>query len=233
MHLVAEQTSARPTNLPLPRDVALGTPTRPSWRGRTHLIALVLSVPLLSLLIAGSDGARERWGLVIYAIGLTAMLGASTTYHRWVHTVRWRTRWRRADHAMIFLAIAGTCTPLALAVLSTRLAVVMLSIVWAAAIVGVTIKLAGWRRADRAASAMYITNGWAGTMLIPAMASNGQWTALVLLMSGGLVYTFGALGFARQWPTLRPHVFSFHEVWHLCTLAAAAAHFIAIWSVIG
>ena len=128
---------------------------------------------------------------------------------------------------------AGTCTPLALAVLSTRLAVVMLSIVWAAAIVGVTIKLAGWRRADRAASAMYITNGWAGTMLIPAMASNGQWTALVLLMAGGLVYTFGALGFARQWPTLRPHVFSFHEVWHLCTLAAAAAHFIAIWSVIG
>ena len=53
----------------------------------------------------------------------------------------------------------------------------------------------------------------------------------VLLLLGGVIYTIGALGFARRWPTLKPSVFSYHEVWHLCTLTAAAAHLAAVWIV--
>lgn len=78
---------------------------------------------------------------------------------------------------------------------------------------------------------MYITNGWAGLVLIPALAAAGLVVPTVLLLIGGVVYTAGALGFARRWPTLRPTVFSYHEVWHLCTLVAAAAHLAAVWIV--
>ena len=78
-----------------PMDVPLGSPTRPSWRGRLHLVTLVVAVPLFTMLVIAADGARARVGVVIYAAGLCAMFGVSVTYHRWVHTVRGRAMWRR------------------------------------------------------------------------------------------------------------------------------------------
>jgi hemolysin III len=212
-------------------DVPLGTVTRPSWRGRSHLIALVVAVPLLTRMLMGADGGRTGAGILVYAVGLCSMLLVSTTYHRWVHTLRWRTIWRRADHAMIFAAIAGTYTPLCLALFPTTAAIVTLAVVWSAALVGATIKFANWQRAEPAATAMYVTNGWAGVVLIPALTGAGLVLPTVLLVLGGIIYTIGALGFARRWPTLKPSVFSYHEVWHLCTLTAAAAHLAAVWIV--
>ena len=163
------------------RDVPLGTVTRPSWRGRSHLIALVVAVPLLVTMLATVPAGNTRVGVAIYAAGLCSMLVASTTYHRWVHTLRWRAVWRRADHAMIYMAIAGTATPLCLVVLPPIAAFVTLGLLWSAAVVGATIKLFRWRRGDRLATAMYITNRWAGVVLIPAMAVHGFLWPTVLL----------------------------------------------------
>lgn len=84
------------------------------------------SVPLIIGLAIESDGARARGGAIVYAVGLCAMLAVSTTYHRWVHTLRARAMWRRADHATIFALIGGTCTALALSSLTTRAAVALL-----------------------------------------------------------------------------------------------------------
>jgi hemolysin III len=212
-------------------DVPLGSVTRPTWRGRSHLFALVVAVPLLAVMSTRVDGAEAGAGLLIYAGSLCSMLLASTTYHRWAHTVRWRTIWRRADHALIYAAIAGTYTPLALALFPTTAAIATLVVVWSAALVGATIKLADWQRADPVARAMYLTNGWAGLVLLPALVAAGLVVPTVLLLLGGVVYTAGALGFARRWPTLKPTVFSYHEVWHLCTLTAAGAHLAAVWIV--
>ncbi len=152
--------------------------------------------------------------------------------HRWVHTVRWRARWRRLDHATIFAAIAGTCTPLCLALLGPGATVAMLVVSWSAAVVGATIKLTAWTRGDVVASAMYIANGWVGLLLVPALVARGQWVAMAMLMAGGVTYTAGAVGFFRQWPTLRPAVFSYHEVWHVWTVAAVAFHLAAVWIVV-
>ena len=88
-------------------DEPLGTVGRPSQRGRLHFIALVSVIPLLVVLAIEVDGARARAAVVMYAIGLCTMLAVSTTYHRWVHTIRARAAWRRADHAAILLAIDG------------------------------------------------------------------------------------------------------------------------------
>ena len=97
-------------------DVPLGSPTRPRWRGRVHLLALWAAVPALVVLVLLADGARARTGAIFYGVGLCAMLAVSVTYHRWVHTLRARARWRRADHATIYLLIAGTYTAISLAV---------------------------------------------------------------------------------------------------------------------
>jgi hemolysin III len=209
-------------------DAPLGTPDRPSWRGRLHLIGLWSAIPLVVALAIASDGARSRAGAIVYAIGLCAMLAVSTTYHRWVHTVRARELWRRLDHATIFTLIAGTCTALALTSLSTVPAIVMVTAIWLAAVAGVVLKLVHFERANRFGPALYVAMGWSGAALVPAIWQRGGAVPLVCFVAGGVVYTVGAIGFARRWPRLRPAEFSYHEVWHAFTIAAAGLHFAAI-----
>ena len=209
-------------------DAPLGSASRPSWRGRLHLIALVCAVPMLVVLAVASNGARARAGVIVYAVGLCSMLTVSTTYHRWVHTIRARATWRRADHATIFAAIAGTSTALVLTSVPNGLAIVMLIIVWSAGAAGAALKVMSFHRADRAGAVMYVALGWSGLVLVPAVWQRSGIVAPGLLLGGGLLYTVGAAGFRRQWPNLRSSTFSYHEVWHAFTIAAAGLHFAAV-----
>lgn len=212
-------------------DEPLGTIGRPSWRGRLHLIALCSVVPLLAVLAVESNGARSRAAVIMYAVGLCSMLAVSTTYHRWVHTIRARAAWRRADHATIFAAIAGTFAALALICLGTGPAIATLVLVWGAAAASAAVKVLWFDRAHRFGSAMYISLGWAGLAIAPALWHRGGAPTVGLVLGGGVIYTVGALAFSKQWPTLRPSRFSYHEFWHACTLAAAGLHLAAIWTV--
>jgi hemolysin III len=213
-------------------DAPLGSASRPTWRGLLHLIALLAAIPLLVALSIVSNGARMRAAVIVYAVGLCSMLTASTVYHRWVHSLRARAIWRRADHAMIFAAIAGTFTALALSTLATGPAIAMLIAIWAGAATGAVVKFTQFHRADRIGSVMYVAMGWAGLALVPALWHRHEQLAVVLLVAGGVMYTLGALAFRRKWPTLRPATFSYHEVWHAFTIAAAGLHLAAVWVVV-
>lgn len=216
---------------PLERDVPLGCVQRPSWRGRLHAMALVVALPFLVALAIVANGARARVGVIVYAVGLCTMFAVSATYHRWVHTLRARARWRRADHAAIYAAIAGSFTPVCLLAVPDRWNTPMLMFVWAGALFGAAIKLVGWRHATLVGSVLYIGLGWVGAAAIPAVwRRDGVWPA-VMLMIGGLLYTGGAFAFSRRWPRRISEAFSYHEVWHGFTVAAAAAHFVAVWQV--
>jgi hemolysin III len=209
-------------------DAPLGSPTRPTWRGRLHLIGLWIAIPLVIALVVAAHDARARAAVIVYGAGLCSMLAVSTTYHRWVHTVRSRDMWRRADHATIFAAIAGTCTALALTTLSTGAAIAMVVVVWLAALAGAAFKVVGFDRAHWLGGPMYIALGWSGLALVPAVWRSGGALPAVLMLGGGLMYTGGAVVFGRQWPTLRPARFSYHEVWHACTIVAAGLHFATV-----
>jgi hemolysin III len=217
--------------VPRELDVPLGSPERPSWRGRLHLIALTVLLPVLVVLAIESGGARARAGVIVYAVGLCSMLAVSTTYHRFVHTVRARAAWRRADHATIFAAIGGTMTALVLATVGNALAITVLVVVWLAAVVGALVKAVGHRHADRIGGVLYIGIGWSGIVLVPVLWSRMGVVPVALLVAGGLAYTVGAAGFTRRWPTLRPSTFSYHEVWHVFTIVAAGLHLSAVWHV--
>jgi hemolysin III len=67
---------------------------------------------------------------------------------------------------------------------------------------------------------------------VPALWHRHESLAMVLLVAGGVMYTLGALAFRRKWPTLRPATFSYHEVWHAFTIAAAGLHLAAVWVVV-
>lgn len=212
----------------------LGSELRPSWRGRTHMLTLAVVAPAFVVLLALAHDARARVGVAVYAAGLCAMFAVSTTFHRWVHTVRARRIWQRADHATIYAAIAGTSTPISLVVMPRPWDIVLLALLWAGAIGGALMKTLAfeWRRANAVGGALYIGLGWAGVAALPFIwRHSGLWTA-ILMLCGGVLYTVGAIGFARGFPRLRPAVFGYHEVWHLFTIAAATTQFIAIWAVV-
>ena len=157
------------------------------------------------------------------------MLTASATYHRWVHTLRARAWWRKADHAMIFAAIAGTFTPLCLLGVPNWLGVPLLVVMWVGGCFGAVMKFVGWRHARIMGGILYMGLSWAGAAAIPMIWQRvGVWPA-VLVMIGGAFYTVGAIWLNRQWPRLRPAVFSYHEVWHACTVVAALTHLGAVW----
>lgn len=195
------------------------------------MIGLFAAIPALALLIVFADGARAKVGVSIYAVGMCAMFAASTTYHRWVDELRSRAAWRRADHAMIFAAMGGSATPVVLIVMPSGWGIALLSVAWAVSIAGAVLKLGHWRHGDTIGTALIPTVSALGALALPALwVRGGVAPAILYVVSGGL-YIFGAWWFAKTWPRLRPAVFSYHEVWHVFTVAAAAAHFAAVWVI--
>ena len=122
-------------------------------------------------------------------------------------------------------------TALALGTLETVPAVAALTVTWVAALCGASAKLLRFDRSDRFGSIMYGVTGWSGLLAVPSLWRHGELLVLCLVVAGGLVYSLGAIGFGRRWPTLRPSTFSYHEVWHACTIAAAGLHLAAVWAI--
>jgi hemolysin III len=212
-------------------DVPLGHHARPIWRGRVHLIALYLAAPSLAMLIVYSDSARARIAACVYAVGLFSMFAVSTTYHRWVHHLRLRAIWRRADHAMIFAAIAGSATPVVLIAVPGTFGIVLIALVWATSFAGAACKLARWHHGNAVGTGFYAAVSLLSALAIPQLWVNGGVRPAVLVLVGGLVYIVGAIWFAKNYPKLRPSVFSFHEVWHVFTVVAAGTHFAGVWAI--
>jgi len=213
-------------------DAPLGTAARPHWRGRLHVFAFLAALPLLGVLTVVADGRRARLAVLVYAAGLCSMFLVSATYHRWVHTLRARAFWRRADHATIYAAIAGTFTPICLIGAPNGIGPAVLVLMWTGAFVGMSMKLLGWRHARIVGGILYIGLSWAGMVVMPQLWEHAGIVPALLVMVGGLFYTLGAIWFHRQWPELRPAVFSYHEVWHAFTVIAAFAHLAAVWMIV-
>lgn len=212
-------------------DHPLGSEARPLWRGRLHVYAVIVAVPTFVLLILRVHDGRSRTAVTVHAIGVCSMLLISATYHRWVHTVRARELWRRADHSAIYAAIAGTATPMCMLVAPAAATGPLLVMLWGGGACGAAMKLSGWRHARVIGGSMYMILGWSMVVLAPALWRHAGAVATCLVMLGGACYTIGAIGLLRRWPLLRPGVFSYHEVWHAWTIAAAGLHVAAVWII--
>lgn len=204
----------------------------PLLRGVSHLWAVPFAVAAAVTLIVLADGPAGRVASAVYGAGLVALFAGSATYHRWRWDDRWRPLLRRIDHSTIFVFIAASYTPVGMLVLDGVLQVTVLTAVWLGAVAGVAFSLA-WIDAPRWLQAvLYVGLGWVAVIATPSILDRLGVAPFVLIAVGGLLYTAGAVVYARQRPDPWPLTFGFHEIFHAFVIGAAVCHFVAICFVV-
>jgi hemolysin III len=201
---------------------------KPRLRGVSHQYAFFAAMAAGAALVVLARGAQARVAVAVYALSLCAMFGASALYHRIDWSPGPRAWLRRLDHSMIYVLVAGTYTPFALLVLAPALGWTILGVVWAGALAGVVLSLVWIDKPRWLSAVLYVALGWVAVVVLPQLWDRAGVMAAALLATGGVLYTLGAVVYARRRPDPAPRVFGYHEVFHVLVIAAAAAQFAAV-----
>lgn len=200
---------------------------KPKWRGWIHAGTFPLAIAAGIVLICLADGAPAKWASAVFMACSLLLFGISAVYHRFNWSPKVKAVFRRLDHSNIFLLIAGTYTPIAVCALPTTKAIILLSIVWGGALLGIGFRVF-WLTAPRWLYVpLYVALGWAAMMYIVDLV-NANVAMMVLVLVGGVFYTVGATFYALKRPNPVPGVFGFHELFHSCTVIAFLCHWTAI-----
>jgi len=195
----------------------------------TSGIASGLSVAALVVMVVHAARRGDGWCVAACAIfGASLILSnlSSTLYHA-IAPPRAKRVFRVFDHLSIYFLIAGTYAPFGLIVMSRAWAIPILAIVWGGAFLAILMKLF-WVRAPKwLSAAIALTLGWVAAAAFPQLLKLST-AALLLVVAGGILYTAGAIIYARRRPDPIPHVFGYHELFHVLTLGAVGCQYAAI-----
>lgn len=201
----------------------------------THFIGMMLAVfAAVPLLVkAGvSSGGEHFIAMAIFMASMILLYGASATYHSVNLTGRYLRIFRKLDHMMIFVLIAGSYTPVCLIVLGGELGYTLLALVWGIALAGMLVK-AFWITCPKwFSSAIYIAmGGWVCVLVFGRLFDTLSTAAFLWLLAGGIIYTVGGVIYALKLPLFnsRHREFGSHEVFHLFVMAGSLCHFIFMY----
>jgi hemolysin III len=204
------------------------TSDKPLLRGVSHQFAVFCAAGAGLVLVAMARTAHAALATAVYAASLVAMFSVSAAYHRGRWGPRAAAIWRRADHATIFLFIAGTYTPICLLAIGGSVGIRLLALVWGGAALG-AIQALAWVHAPRAlTAALYAALGWVLVAYWRDVAAALGTAPLALVAIGGALYTAGAIVYALRRPDPAPQVFGYHEIFHALVIAASLCHFAAV-----
>jgi hemolysin III len=199
--------------------------TKPLLRGVSHQVAFFAALLPLGWLLGRARPGLATVAAAVYGGSLLLLLGTSALYHR----VHWRPAARalvkRLDHSAIFVLIAGTYTPIFLLAVGGQLGSGLCLTLWLGALLGIAQTL-GWPAAPRWLHVgIYVVLGWIGALGLAAeLRSIGLW-GMTYHVLGGVLYTVGAIVYARRRPDPYPTVFGYHEVFHLLVIVACGCLF--------
>lgn len=200
----------------------------------THFIAMMLTVfaavPLL-VKSALSDTANMLPAMTIFILSMVLLYGASATYHSLNIGGRALRIFRKVDHMMIFVLIAGSYTPVCLIVLGGRMGYTLFAVVWGIAIVGMLLK-ACWVTCPKwFSSIIYIAMGWVCVFVFGPLWNTLPHSAFLWLLAGGIIYTIGGVIYALKLPLFnsRHTFFGSHEIFHLFVMGGSLCHFIFMY----
>ena len=201
----------------------------------THFMAMMMAVfaatPLLIKAALSSDGKITLLALAIFCISMILLYGASATYHSLNISGKALRIFRKIDHMMIFVLIAGSYTPVCLIILGGKLGYTLLSVVWGIALFGMILK-ACWVTCPKwFSSVIYIAMGWVCLGVFGTLWNVLPHAAFGWLLAGGIIYTIGGVIYALKLPIFngKHKFFGSHEIFHLFVMGGSICHFIFMY----
>ena len=187
------------------------------------LAALSLLAMPYAIIRAYSQGSiLDVAGVSVFMISIFMMFLASTLYHSMAKETRHKHIFKIFDHIFIFVAIAGSYTPVALSVIRGWQGIVIVSIQWTMVIAGILMKTLSKKRIPKASVAIYLIMGWTVVIFLPLFLKQASTQLFSLLLAGGIFYSLGVIFYANK------NIKYFHLIWHLFVNLGAAAHFVGI-----
>ena len=194
------------------------------------ILALFAAVPLL--VKAGvTSGFRNMAAMAVFMGSMVLLYGASALYHSVNLSGSKLKIFRKIDHMMIFVLIAGSYTPVCLVILSGKIGYTMLAVVWGIAAIGMLIK-AFWVTCPKwFSSLIYIAMGWVCVFFFGSLWNTLPLGGFLWLLAGGIIYTIGGIIYALKLPIFnsRHKAFGSHEVFHVFCMAGSICHFIFMY----
>ena len=191
----------------------------------THGIGALLSIVALILCTAVSahhGSAIAVVSSIIYGVTLIILYTMSTLYHSLAVNNAKRV-FRIIDHCSIFLLIAGTYTPFTLVALEKPLGYYIFAIVWGIAILGIVLNSINLKKYKVISLISYVILGWVIVFAYGPLKEAVNWSGILLLIAGGVIYTIGAIIYA-----LGKKIKYFHSIFHIFVLTASILHFLSI-----
>ena len=205
--------------------------------GLYALLYVLLSLEAWSLLIGSilllvragmaADGVAVS-AVAAYGAALLAMFSFSIL-NAAARTPKRKNIFNALDHAAIFALIAGTYTPFCLLAAGDSLGTILLIVLWSAAILGIMARFLLRRWLTQASITLYVLMGWAGIAAAPSLLGRMSVLGSGLIVAGGVIYSAGALLYARRKPDPWPRVIGFHGIWHLFVLGGSACFVVMVW----
>lgn len=208
------------------------------WSALTHFIgflyAIFFSFPLLIHAVKEGASIVALTSLSVFMMSMALLYGASTAYHTFLVEPKLQLRFKKLDHAMIFVLIAGSYTPICTCVLPKPSGMILLVVVWSIAILGILFKLC-WVTCPRwISSVFYIAMGWSCIGVFPQLYQLLDTKSFLYLLGGGLIYTIGGCLYALKLKKLNElsPAFGNHEIFHVCVMLGSLCHYMTMYYAI-
>ena len=208
-------------------DYAMTAP-RPRLRGRSHLIAGVVGLPLAVASTLQAPSGEVRLAVASFAFGVTIMFLCSALLHlrRWDAIVY--ERLLRLDHSGIYCAIGGSTAAIAILALDGRGRQVLLVGTLVGSVVGIVLEWLPFAAPRGLSNTVYLTLGWLPVMFLPWLWMSAGTLVVALILGGGALYTSGAVIVALRRPDVLPDWFGYHELFHVLVILAVVLHAVAV-----
>ncbi len=191
----------------------------------THGIAsllVLISIPAVSISAYKRGSIIDVAGVTVFSISIFLMFLMSTLYHIMEPETKHKNIMRILDHIFIYVAIAGTYTPVAISVIRGWQSVVILAVQWAMVLFGILYKSVSRRSMPKVSLVIYMVMGWTIVIFMPLFIRNANPQLFWLILAGGILYSIGAVIYAKKGFKY------FHMVWHLFVFLGALTHYIGI-----
>mgnify|MGYP000934664147 CR=1 FL=1 len=189
--------------------------------GAASLLVLFL-IPFVTIIAYENGTLQDVVGISVFCISIFLMFLMSTIYHSMEHNTKHKSVMKILDHIFIYVAIAGTYTPIAISVIGGWQSIAILSVQWIMVIFGILYKSLVRHSMPKVSLVIYLVMGWTLIIFMPLFINRANPFLFWLILAGGVFYSVGAALYARK--GFKYH----HMVWHILVFLGALTHFIGI-----